>query len=645
MQTTKLFLLLCMSTPCVFGAPPEWLKLASKEILPKYEAAPAVMLHNEQIDTVDDSGEITTIYRGAYRILRPEGKEYGIIRIPFSSETRIMSIKGWSIPAKGEPYEVGEKDTLDTILFSENLYEDTRQKLLKIPASEPGAVIGYEYKQRRQEFILQNQWIFQQEVPVHLARLELRLPNGWSYQEFWVNHPALAAQPAGSNRFVWELRDTPGIKTERGMPYWETLAGQLFLRYIAPGKTGSLASWDEVCQWYAQVTSDRRQSTEELERKVLELTAETSDILAKIRALAQFVQQEVRYVAIVIGAGNYQPHAAEDILKNRYGDCKDKVTLLSTMLAQIRVESYYVLTNTNRGMIRHEFPTSMVFDHVIVAIRMPAENSGNDFFSSIEHPKLGSLLLFDPTSSYTPLGHLPAELQANDGLLVLPSGGGLIALPPSPAAANSLNRTAKLKLKADGDLEGDIEEVRTGVLAAEFRGKWLNSSEIEKKETVQSFFGQQTIGAELSNLSANLLNRTGENAGLSYGFRLARYASSAGGLLLLRPRILEQWSSDIMEDSDRRQPVEFSSPALRKEIIEIVLPDEYMVDELPRPVSAEMGPLAYSSKTEVNGSLLRYSRRLEIKGVRVPLEQLEELKKFFRQMALDEKAKVVLKNR
>ena len=648
MQMTKLseiVLLLCMSTPCAFSAPPEWLVLASREILPKNGSAPAVMLRNEQIDTVDSSGEITTVYRAAYRILRPEGKEYGILQIPYSSETRIMSMKGWSIPANGKPYEVGEKDALDTILFSENLYEDTRQKLLTIPASEPGAVIGYEYKQRRREFILQNQWIFQQDVPVRLARLELRLPNGWSYQEFWANHPTVAAQPEGSNRFVWELKEIPEIKAEKSMPYWETIAGQLFLRYISPGRAGSFTSWDEVCQWYAQLVSDRGRPSEELKQKTMELTAGVDDTLARIRALASFVQQDVRYVAIMIGAGNYQPHPAAEIFKNRYGDCKDKVTLLTSMLDQIGVESFFVLTNTERGMIQPEFPTPIVFDHVIIAIRMPADISRVALHSRIEHPQLGSLLFFDPTSPYTPLGYLPAEMQANDGLLVLPSGGGLVTLPPSPAAANSLSRTAKLQLKADGDLEGEIQEIWSGASAAEFRGKWLNISEVERKKAVQSFFGQQTIAVEISHLSADLSNRTGEAASLNYGFRLARFANPAGGLFLLRPRILEQWSSDIMEDGDRQQPVEFSSPALRKEITEIILSDEFIVDELPRPVFAEIGPLTYSSKTEVHGSMLRYTRQLEIRGVWVPSEQLKELKQFFRLMALDERSKVVLKTR
>jgi hypothetical protein len=98
-----------------------------------------------------------------------------------------------------------------------------------------------------------------------------------------------------------------------------------------------------------------------------------------------------------------------------------------------------------------------------------------------------------------------------------------------------------------------------------------------------------------------------------------------------------------VEGSERKQPVEFSSTGLYIEVMEISLPTGYAVDEYPRGVTADVGALTYSSKTELDGALLRYSRQMEIKDTRVPLGQVLELKRFFRQMAGDEKAKAVLK--
>lgn len=132
---------------------------------------------------------------------------------------------------------------------------------------------------------------------------------------------------------------------------------------------------------------------------------------------------------------------------------------------------------------------------------------------------------------------------------------------------------------------------------------------------------------------------------MNYRFRLGRYAGSAAGLLPLRPRILDQWSTDIMENGERKQPIEYPSASIWNEMMEISLPDRYVVDEIPPPVSANTGVLSYSSKTEVDGALVRYSRRLEVKNVRIPLEQLGELKKIYRQVAAGERARIVLNPR
>src|SRR5208337_3035418 len=79
------------------SAAPDWLQAAAREPLSPYPDNPAaVMLLNEQIVTVKNDNEVTTVYRHAYRILRPEGRRYGVVQIYFDSETRITFLKGWS---------------------------------------------------------------------------------------------------------------------------------------------------------------------------------------------------------------------------------------------------------------------------------------------------------------------------------------------------------------------------------------------------------------------------------------------------------------------------------------------------------------------------------------------------------------------
>ena len=190
-------------------------------------------------------------------------------------------------------------------------------------------------------------------------------------------------------------------------------------------------TWNDLGAWYSSLTVESRSSTPAIKQKAAELTSGISDPVAKMKALTSYIQKQVRYVAIEIGIGGYQPHSAADVFTHQYGDCKDKATLLSTLLREIGIDSYYVLINTERGNVIPDFPSTQ-FNHAILAIHLPENLTDSSFYAVVIHPQLGRLLFFDPTNEYVPLGSLPAYLQDNFGLVVTPDHGTLISLPLLP---------------------------------------------------------------------------------------------------------------------------------------------------------------------------------------------------------------------
>ena len=188
-----------------------------------------------------------------------------------------------------------------------------------------------------------------------------------------------------------------------------------------------------------------------------------------MQTLAAFVQRDVRYVGIELGIGGYQPHPAAEVFAHRYGDCKDKATLLRSMLREIGVDSFHVVIYTERGAVTPKTPAHSGFNHVITAIKLPDGLNDSSLIATIQHPKLGKLLFFDPTNYLIPFGQLAGQLQANYGLLVTPDGGELIELPQQPSTMNSIRRTAQLTLDKNGTLKGNVEEVRLGQRASSER--------------------------------------------------------------------------------------------------------------------------------------------------------------------------------
>jgi transglutaminase-like putative cysteine protease len=649
--TKRLAVMLGLQVLLLFGSTaaagtPDWLRSLAGQPLPSYgEKINAVVVLDEQTTSIDRDGEMKTLYRRAYRILRPEGRERGTLVVYFDEETRLTYLKAWAISAKGEEYEVKEKEAVETSPFEE-FYIDTRLKVLKIPAAQPGSLIGYEYEQRRRPSVLQDLWRFQRDIPVRRARFVLRLPDQWEYKAQFLNHTAIEPQSSGGHQWTWELQDVPAIEEEPSMPSWRGIAACLAVTYFPAhglSRATTYRSWQDVGRWYAQLAASSRADTPQLNQKVTELTAGHATRMEKIRALAAFVQREVRYVAIEIGVGGYQPHSAGSVLLNRYGDCKDKATLLVTMLRKVGVDSFYVLTNSDRGIVAADFPSMLTFNHVILAIRPPQDASLADLHASWNHPTLGKLLFFDPTDEFTPLGFLPPEEQANRGLLVTEDGGELVQLPLLEPQANRMQRSARLTLDPRGNLSGEVTEVRSGYPASQYRARFMKATPRERERLLQNFLGQFLTGFEISHIAAENLDELDKDLVVKYSFSAAQYAKNAGNLLLVRPRVIGEKNSEVLEKETRTQPFEFAALTRETDEFEWSLPAEYHPDSLPRPVHITFPFGEYQSVVQTGERSLRYTRSYEIKDVNVRGESLQDLKKFFRQIGAEERNMVILK--
>jgi hypothetical protein len=365
-----------------------------------------------------------------------------------------------------------------------------------------------------------------------------------------------------------------------------------------------------------------------------------------MKALAQFTQHDVRYVSIQLGIGGFQPHPAADIFVHRYGDCKDKATLMSSMLSQIGIDSYYVVINVERGAVVPEMPANIAaFNHVILAIKLPPNVASPSLTATVQHPRLGTLLYFDPTNELTPFGEIGGYLQSNYGLLVTPDGGELVELPRQATAMNSIQRTGKLTLDSTGTLTGDVSETRVGDRAWSERGRLRAvNKNTEKVKPIEDLLAGSLSIFHITHATIDNLNQTDQPFGFHYSFEAQNYAKNAGGLLLVRPRVLGIKSSGLLETKEPRKfPIEFEGPSRDTDAFEITIPAGYVVDDVPPPVDADYGFASYHSKTEVKGNTIQYSRTMEVKELSVPVARADELKKFYRIIAGDERNTVVLK--
>ena len=431
------------------------------------------------------------------------------------------------------------------------------------------------------------------------------------------------------------------------MPPLQSVQGQMILSFFsaeAPALNAN-ANWSAMGKWYLNLVSQRTEPSPEIKQQVTALTASKPTLLQKMQAIASFAQQDIRYVAITLGIGGFQPHPAAEVFSHRYGDCKDKATLVISMLHEIGVESYYVIINARRGSVTREMPAHNGFNHAITAIRLPENLTDPSLIATVQHPKLGRLLFFDPTNDLIPFGQLPGYLQGSYALLVTPDGGELIAMPEEPPSMNSIRRTAKLTLDSSGVLKGDVEETRLGLRAFSERLQLREvAKDADRIKPIEDLLANSLSNFHITRATLVNFQQTDLPFGFRYSFVSDNYAKSAGNLLLVRPRVIGTKALGFLETKEPRKfPIELEEPTRDTDSFEITIPTGYTVDDLPPPVDADFDFASYHAKTVVNGNVVDYTRTFEVKQLSVPVAQAEELRKFYRIIASDERNTVVLK--
>jgi transglutaminase-like putative cysteine protease len=621
---------------------PDWMRHAAAKPVGTYPPdTKAVVLLDQTDYTVIGPGNYVEHSRWVVKILRSEGRGEGDLSVDLGQKEKLNYIHVWTIDRSAHEYELKQRDFVEKSFPSFELYDDIKFLTAKAPAADPGSVIAFEYEARRRSYVNQINQFFQESNPALEVHISMTLPTGWEFKDSWPVSAALKPAQTAPDRWEWVAHDLPGIEDEPMMPRRHVLMGRLAIAYFPPGETGNMGSWAALGRWYNMLTAGRRDPTPEITEQVQRLLAGKPDFDSKLRVLTAFLQSDIRYVAIEIGIGGYQPHSASEVYRYHYGDCKDKATLLSSMLHVAGINSDYVIIDTDRGFVNPAVP-SIWFNHAILAIELPPDIKGDQYHSVITIDNRKRYIIFDPTDEYTPVGSLRSELQDSYALLVTDSGGQLVRTPLLQPDSNSINRTGHFVLSADGALAGDVSEDRGGDFAMRERGHLHNWDERERTNYFERWLGRSLHGFTLLSMDVLQTDQLQKDVLIKYKFSTPQYGQQRGPLMLVRPRVLGEESSPV-EHKPRHYSVEMEQTAKETDVYEIEIPPGYTVDDVPDPVKIDVGFASYQSKIEVEGSKLRYWREYLVRDLSVPPEKFQDWVKLQGAIGADETAAVVLK--
>ena len=627
---------------------PDWVRDAAHQATPSGLAATtkAVVLLSDTTYSVSPDGRATEHVREVIRILRPQGRELAVPVVWYDKDSKISTFRVWSIDPAGHEYTLKDTEVADIGMPGEGgeLYGDDRARVAAPPGLDPGGVVAYEYERRMRPYVAETNWFFQGQLPRLNQRFRLVLPAAFTYTTTWAHHPRVEGADLENHSYVWEMNNEAAIDLEHVplSPSEGALAARMTVHYSGPGLAQPQeGTWKGIGEWYSGLVRDRLAASPEIIAKAAELTAGKTDFYDKAEAIAEFLQQHIRYYAIEIGIGGYQPHFAADIFRGGYGDCKDKATLLTSMLGAVGIHSALVMVDSHRGTIDPEDP-STVANHVIAAIEIPAGYQSPKLHSVVTAGNGKRFLIFDPTAEKTPFGQLENALQGGYGVLAEGPESQIVRLPVLAPELNTVSRSARFTLAADGTLRGAVTERRFGGLAESRRALALRVDSRHQQEFMDRAVGSDFASVALTGLKFADAGTLSKDVTTSYSVDAPHFATSVGPLLMIRPRVLGRYGFET-DHNARKVPVDLEQAMQGTDEFDIEIPAGYAVDELPQPVKLDWGFAAYESRTEAIGSRLHYKRTFTVRDVTLPAARYHDLEDVVSTIAADEDGRAILK--
>jgi TonB family protein len=268
----------------------------------------------------------------------------------------------------------------------------------------------------------------------------------------------------------------------------------------------SFSSWDEVGKWFTSLAEPKVAVTPEIKAKAEELTKGKSSDDEKLHVLYDFVSSRFRYIGIDLGHGRYTPHAAADVLVNRYGDCKDKHTLFAALLQAVGITSYPVLISS-KHRVDPSFPTLSLFDHVITAI-----------------PHGESYQFLDTTPEVAPFGLLAQNIRDRQALVIRTTlGANLVTTPADPPFPSVGRIHIESSIDANGTLDAKmgIEDRGDGELI--FRLAYHSTPQNRWNELTQGIAQGLGFAGTVSDVTITQPEDTGKPFSVAFSYHRTDY--------------------------------------------------------------------------------------------------------------------------
>lgn len=534
----------------------------------------AVIRQDSTVVECKDCNTMITSHVVAVTVLNDSGSNFADFSCYTNRNSLLKKFRCTVYDAAGVVKRKLTKNELEVSQYSESMADDYTQYSLEISYPIYPYTVVYEY-----EKVYSNGYI---SIPVYSptysigASLErssytLITPTGYEYKYKSVNCdvvPECSTTASGSKTATWRMDGIPARKSDRYMPDYYELTPRV---YFAPKEfvyykfRGSAASWEDYGRWQWNLMVGRDALPDGLAREVHELTDTITTKRGKIKALYDYLGRTTRYVSIQLGIGGLQPMTAEEVYKNKFGDCKALSNYMKAMLKECGIESNYVEIHTRNRHIFREIVSPVQTNHVI--LKVPDED--------------GDLWL-ECTNTDVPMGFPHGSIAGHDAVVYADGTARIETVPISRDEDNAIVSEATISFGASDSTYVRINESFEGMCSDRFTG----ISKLKKKELIS-----------LARDGMNLPLATVDNVGvaeylsqqrlpivrLTCDISAMKYANVSGGRMFIP--LTPFGLSAVKLNKIRETDIYIKTGYVWRQKIDIRLPDGYAIERIPSSVT------------------------------------------------------------
>jgi hypothetical protein len=368
----------------------------------------------------------------------------------------------------------------------------------------------------------------------------------------------------------------------------------------------TLNSWDVISNWYIKLIKEQMKSNSELDDFTKQLIAGKKTDEEKINTIFNFVSQNIRYIAVLLGPHTHKPHQANEIFQKRYGDCKDKTVLLLTMLKIAGIKGTPALVPANGKYFNESMPSLNAFNHVIAVV-----HSGDKYF------------WLDATNETAAYSSTPFLLPTKVFLINDDGSYLFIKTPNLDKNKDYYNVEKKYNINEEGNATIDNTYSYFGKAAESIRYSFKYSPPEQRRK----YFEER--GIEVKELNLSSFTDTQEPFIIKISGNIKDLAQKLDEETIVLSNIVSLDSyRDITASNNRQYPISLNQSFYSQENYSYKFPSGFKIKKLPKDFTFNKPFKFRTEKYSFKGSTLMIYLETKDLEETIKFESIDDFKKY-----------------